>query len=396
MSAVAEPVSPDGVVCATLEVNGSDAPASLRSAVPEHIRALPLYVPGRSEQAVAREYGLTRIVKLASNENPLGCSDDVARALAEHAARGGTALSRYPDSDAYELRHALGEYHGVPADQIAVTNGSHELVDLCAALTLRPGLAGLYSQYAFQAYPISIKARGASAIEIPAHNFSHDADAICAALARDANHAIRLVYLCNPNNPTGTLLPHDGIERIVQAAGVERLVVLDEAYVDYVDDALRVDAAALVARYPQLVIARTFSKAYGLASLRVGYGVMQRDLADAFARVRPTFSVNALAQRAALAALADRTFLQRTQAANREGIAQITLALDRLGVSSIPTHANFIAIRLPDANAVTLRLLQAGVIVRPLSAYEMHDFIRVTIGTQEENAIFLRALLEAI
>jgi histidinol-phosphate aminotransferase len=366
------------------------------SAVPAHIRALPLYVPGRSEQAVAREFGLTRIVKLASNENPLGCSPDVGRALAEHASRSDGALARYPDSDAYELRHALAQYHGVSADHIAVTNGSHELVDLCAAVSLREGLAGLYSQYAFQAYPISIKARGANAIEVPARHFGHDPDAICAALSTDVNQTIRLVYICNPNNPTGTLLAHEQIERIVRAAGAHRLVVLDEAYIDYVDVMQRADTAALVACYPQLVVARTFSKAYGLASLRIGYGVMHPDLADAIARVRPTFSVNALAQRAALAALADRAFLQRTQDVNRRGIEQITRALDQHGIPFIPTHANFIAIRLRDAKAVTQRLLQAGVVVRPLGAYELNDLIRVTIGTEAENALFLQALFDAI
>ncbi len=364
------------------------------SGVPAYIQTLPLYVAGRSEQSVAREYGLSRIVKLASNENPLGCSPRVAEALADMASRCGASLSRYPESDARDLRVELGRHHGVSPDQIAVTNGSHELIDLCAALVLREGRAGLYSQYAFQAYPISIRARGAEAREIEARHHAHDVDAICAALEADSGQLIRLVYLCNPNNPTGTLMAPSDVERIVATAGTDRLVVLDEAYIDYVDPSLRVDAMALVARYPHLVVARTFSKAYGLASLRIGYGVMSADLADMIARIRPTFSVNAMAQRAASAALADREFLDRTQSGNRAGIAQIAGVLDASEIDYIPTHANFMAIRLPDASATVQHLLEAGVVVRPLGAYRLDDFIRVTIGTEEENRIFLDALLD--
>ncbi|NML99058.1 histidinol-phosphate transaminase [Paraburkholderia sp. RP-4-7] len=360
--------------------------------VPAHIRALPLYVPGRSEQSVAREYGLARIIKLASNENPLGCSPHVAQALVEQFSGADTALARYPDSDAFDLRNALSRYHGVPANHIAVTNGSHELIDLCAALSLRAGTAGLYSQYAFQAYPISIKARGASAIEVPASNYRHDPAAMRAALT----DTTRLVYICNPNNPTGTLLSPAEIEVILDSVGPDTLVVLDEAYIDYVDPALRPDSISLVARYPQLVVARTFSKAYGLASLRVGYGIMHPDLVDAVARIRPTFSVNALAQRAALTALADRAFLQRTQSLNRAGITQITQALAHRGIPFIPTHANFITIGLNDAKTVAQRLLRAGIVVRPLGAYELDDFVRVTVGTEEENDMFLRTLLASL
>jgi histidinol-phosphate aminotransferase len=217
------------------------------SAVPAYIRALPRYVPGRSEQSVAPEYGLTRIVKLASNENPLGCSPHVAKVIKEQLGRGETALARYPDSEAFELRHALAHHHGVPPECIAITNGSHELIDLCAALTLHIGNAGLYSQYAFQAYPISIQARGATAIEVPAREYRHDTDAICSAMS----NATRLVYLCNPNNPTGTVLTPTDIVRILDAAGSSTLVVLDEAYIDYLDPALRPDSVGLVARYPR-------------------------------------------------------------------------------------------------------------------------------------------------
>lgn len=362
------------------------------TAVHPHIRKLPPYVPGRSEQSVAREYGLARIVKLASNENPLGCSPLVADALAEQVGRGATALGRYPDSEAFELRHVLACHHDVSPECIAVTNGSHELIDLCAALGAAGGTAGLYSQYAFQAYPISIRLRGAAAIEVPARDYRHDPDAMCAAMTK----ATRIVYICNPNNPTGTILSPAEIERILDAAGPGTLVVLDEAYIDYLDPALRPDSVGLVARYPQLVVARTFSKAYGLASLRVGYGIMHPVLADAITRVRPTFSVNALAQKAAITALADQTFLQRTQSVNRTGIAQITQALERHHIPYIPTYANFIAIRLSDAKAVTQRLLEEGVVVRPLGAYELGDFIRVTVGTEDENATFLQALLDAI
>jgi histidinol-phosphate aminotransferase len=361
--------------------------SSQTSPVPAHISELPLYIPGLSEEAVAREFGATQIVKLASNENPLGCSPAVSAAMADYFS-STAGVSRYPDSDAFALREALARYHGVPADHIAVTNGSHELVDLCAALTLRPGTTALFSQYAFQAYPISIKARGATAIEVPAKSYGHDADALCAAIT----DTTRLVYICNPNNPTGTLLSQAEIEQILDATRPDTLVVLDEAYIDYLDSALRPDTAALLTRYPQLVIARTFSKAYGLASLRIGYGLMRPEIANGIARIRPTFSVNAVAQRAALAALGDREFLARTQHANRAGMEQITRALDQRGIRYIPTHANFIAIFIKEGPAVAQRLLQAGVIVRPLGAYQLRDIVRVTIGTEAENAAFLHAL----
>ncbi|MFW2275952.1 histidinol-phosphate transaminase [Burkholderia orbicola] len=361
-----------------------------------YIRPLPVYVAGRSEQSVAREYNLSRIIKLASNENPLGCSPYVVNALADIASRSGASLARYPESDAPDLRAELGHYHGVSPDQIAVTNGSHELIDLCAALVLREGRVGLYSQYAFQAYPISIRMRGADAWEVEARHYAHDVDAICAELEADSEKLIRLVYLCNPNNPTGTLMAASDVERVVATAGKDRLVVLDEAYIDFVDPSLRVDSIALVARHPHLVVARTFSKAYGLASLRIGYGVMSTDMVDMIARIRPTFSVNALAQYAASVALVDRKFLGRTQSSNRAGIAQVIEVLDTNEIDYIPTHANFIAIRFPNAQSVAQRLLEAGVVVRPLGAYRLEDFIRVTIGTEEENRIFLNVLLDKL
>jgi histidinol-phosphate aminotransferase len=356
--------------------------------VPGHIRALPLYIPGRSAQSMAREFGDAGVIKLASNENALGCSPHVAQAIAGVMS----SLSRYPDSDAFDLRQALANHHGVRADQIAITNGSHELVDLCAGLMLRPGTAGVYAQYAFQAYPISIAARGAQAIEVPARDYRQDSAAMCRALT----DATRLVYMCNPGNPTGTIISPAEIEAVLDAVAPDTLVVLDEAYIDYLDPSLRPDSIALVERYPQLIVARTFSKAYGLASLRIGYGIMHPDLVNAIARIRPTFSVNAIAQCAALAALGDRDFLARTQQMTSAGIAQITEVLSAHGIRFIPTHANFIAIQLPDAAATTQRLMAAGIIVRPLAAYRLNDFIRVTIGTQAENDRFLRALLESI
>jgi histidinol-phosphate aminotransferase len=362
------------------------------SPVSPHIRTLPLYVPGRSEESVAREYGLSRIIKLASNENSLGCSPHVAQAVAEHFGGNLTRLSRYPDSQSVDLREALGRYHGVPTSHIAVTNGSHELIDLCAAISLGAGASGLYSQYAFEAYPICIKARGATAIEVPARDYRHDAGAIRSGL----NGETRLIYICNPNNPTGTVLSPAEIDNILSAITPDTLVVLDEAYIDYLEPTVRPDVLSLLARYPQLVIARTFSKAYGLASLRIGYGIMHPDVVQAIARVRPAFSVNTFAQRAALAALADPAFLRLTQDMNRAGITQIVQTLERHGISYIPTHANFVTFRLNDAKVVAQRLLQTGVVVRPLGAYRLDDFIRVTVGTEEENAVFLRSLLDAV
>lgn len=359
--------------------------------VRRHVRTLPLYVPGR-RASVAQEHNMPRLVRLASNENPRGCSPNVANALIKHLSGTDDAIARYPDSEAIELRTALAHHHNVPTDFIAVTNGSHELVDLCAALSLSAENSGMYSQYAFQAYPISIRARGAVANEVPARNFGHDSDAMCASFSAST----RLVYICNPNNPTGTLLSHSEIERILVSAGRDCLVVLDEAYVDYLDPSARPDSLGLVVRYPNLIVARTFSKAYGLASLRVGYGIMQPELAKSIARVRPTFSVNALAQIAALAALRDQSFLIHTHEENRKGIALISSALESFGIPFIPTHANFITFQLDRADVVTEKLLSAGVVVRPLGAYGLDDHIRVTVGTGEENELFLHSLREAM
>lgn len=360
--------------------------------VRSYVLDLPVYVPGRSKKALSINGRPSRSVQLASNENPLGCSPAVIKALIDHLTAPNVDLARYPDSEALGLRTALAAHHGVPVSHVVITNGSHELVDLCAAISLTRDTSGVFSQYAFQAYPISIRARGASFVEVPARNFGHDSAAMCSALGDSA----RLVYICNPNNPTGTLLSQSEIEQVLNAAGQDCLVVLDEAYIDFLKPSLRPDWHSLVMQYPNLVIARTFSKAYGLASLRVGYGIMQPELATAINRVRPTFSVNALAQIAALAALSDQAFLERTYRENMAGIEAMTSVLIEKGIDFIPSSANFITMRIQNAKKISDELFDAGIVGRPLDAYGLEDHIRVTIGTKQENELFLDALFKAI
>lgn len=374
----------------------SESTVARAGPVQPYIAGLPLYVPGRSPASAMQEQSATRVIQLASNENPHGHSAAVNEAvLSLFEATGELSrypLSRYPDSEAASLREALAAFHGVSSAAIAVTNGSHELVDLCAALSLDRASQGIYSQYAFQAYPISIGARGAAAIEVPAVGFGHD----LAGFASRIGPQTRLIYLCNPNNPTGTLLAPSALADFLAAVAPDILVVLDEAYIEFADESARPDSVALVSRHPNLVVARTFSKAYGLAAARIGYGIMSPELAAGIARIRPTFSVSKVAQVAALAALADQDFIARTVGENRHGRRQLTDAFSRHGLEWVPSHANFVMVRVPRADRVVNALLDEGIIVRPLHAYGLDEHIRVTVGTAYENGRFLDALLTAM
>ncbi|MCX9156031.1 histidinol-phosphate transaminase [Niveibacterium sp. 24ML] len=357
---------------------------------PEYIRSISPYIPGKPIAELAREMGLREedIVKLASNENPLGASPKAMEA----ATRAIAEIHRYPDGNGFELRAALVKKFGVSPEQIVLGNGSNDLLNLCAAAYLNHETSAVYSQHAFAVYPLAVKSAGAIGIEVPAKAFGHDLPAMLAAIRPDT----RIVFIANPNNPTGNFLPAAEIEAFLDAAPDDVLVVLDEAYNEYLEAAQRYDSVAWLKRYPNLVITRTFSKIYGLGGLRVGYGLANRELADLLNRVREPFNVNNVALAAAAAALADEDFVARSYAVNREGMAQIVAGLNALGLEYIPSSGNFLTFRVGDAGTINRKLLEQGVIVRPIASYQMPEWLRVTIGLPNENVRFLDALAKAL
>jgi len=356
----------------------------------EHVRAIAPYQAGKPIEELAREFGLdaATIVKLASNENPLGAPESARKAMAAAIED----LGRYPDSNGFELKAALAARYGVPMDWITLGNGSNDILELAAAATLSPGRSCVYAQHSFAVYALATQARGARAIVVAAKKLGHDLDAMAAAVAADT----ALVYVANPNNPTGTHLTGAAVEAFLARVPPQVVVVLDEAYNEYLPPELRVDSTAWVRRYPNVIVSRTFSKAFGLAGLRIGYGIAQGELTDLLNRVRQPFNVNTVAQAAAVAALADDDFLARSFELNLRGMAQLTGAFEALGLEYVPSVGNFVLVRVGPAARVYQELLKRGVIVRPVANYGLPEWLRVTIGLPEENATFLRALPEAL
>jgi len=366
----------------------ASAPVDL---APTYVRAIAPYQAGRPISEVAREFGLdeARIVKLASNENPLGMPESAQRAMAAAIAE----LGRYPDSNGFELKAALSARLDVPQDWLTLGNGSNDILELAAHALLQPGTSAVYSQYSFAVYALATQETGARAIVVPATaGLGHDLDAMRAAIAPDT----RIVFVANPNNPTGTFLPAAAIEAFVAAVPPQVVVVLDEAYNEYLEPSLRFDAVDWVRRFPNLVLSRTFSKAYGLAGLRVGYAVAQPALTDLMNRVRQPFNVNSLAQAAAVAALGDTGFLERSRALNAAGVATLQSAFDAMGLPYVKSFGNFVLVKVGDAAGVNLKLLKAGVIVRPVANYGLPEWLRISVGLPEENEAFLAALRVAL
>jgi histidinol-phosphate aminotransferase len=363
---------------------------------PSYIRAIAPYQPGKPISELAREMGLDekKIIKLASNENPLGVSPKAKKAI----ERALADLSRYPDGNAFELKAALARRYGVAQERLVVGNGSNDLLELIAAAFLAPGRAAVYSQHAFAVYPLATQARGAQGIVVPAKSFGHDLPAMRKAITPET----RVVFVANPNNPTGTFVPWRELEIFVQSVPEDVVVVIDEAYTEYLPAEKRYDSLAWIDRHPNLVVTRTFSKVYGLAGLRVGFGVMDPKVADLLDRVRQPFNVNSLALAAATAALEDEEFVNKSAAMNHGGMEVLGTELKRLGIAYIPSSANFVTFRIapvdhkPQAGAVYQKLLKQGVIVRPLAGYEMPDHLRVTVGTPQENERFLDALKKVL
>lgn len=349
------------------------------------IQQIQPYTPGKPISELQRELGLTHISKLASNENPLGASPKVLAAI-EQALKD---IGRYPDGNAFFLRHVLSEFLSVPMSQVAVGNGSNELLELIGRVFAGPGDEIIYSQYGFAVYPITAQIVGAKAVEVPAKDYGHDLAAMAAAVTAKT----KLIYVANPNNPTGTLFGRDEWEAFMAKIPSQVIVVLDEAYLEYVERADYANGMDYLSRYPNLVLSRTFSKAYGLASLRVGYMVASEEIISYINRLRAPFNVNHLAQVAAATALKDQDFVQQTVALNRAGKQQICQALAQMNISFIPSEGNFVCVQFGhDAMALNQRLLKQGVIVRPVANYGLTEFLRVSIGNHQENQHFIDAL----
>lgn len=361
--------------------------------VPEHIRALGAYTPGKPLRQAERESGV-RMIKMASNENPFGPSPKALEAMRAVMAE----VNLYPDNDVSRLRLRLAELHGVRPEQTVVTNGSTALLGVIARTLLRPGLNAITSERSFIIYPIATTAAGGRLIRVPMKNDAFDLDAIAAAIDADT----RIIFIANPNNPTGTLIDAPAMDAFLRQVPEHAIVILDEAYCDFatgfaaargIDYSHSID---YVRQERNLVVLRTFSKAHGLAGMRVGYGLGPAALMQYFNRMRTTFSVTALAEAAALAALDDQEHFGKTIANNRRGAEFLMSKLSEMGYRPVPTFANFIFFDAgEDAAALGKRLQAGGVIVRPLGPWGIPTAIRVTIGKPEQNELFIAALSRA-
>ena len=346
----------------------------------ESILSLSPYQGGKPISELQRELGLERVVKLASNENPLGAGPKALEAI----QRTVEDISRYPDGNGFELKQAISDYLSVSTQTITLGNGSNDILELLArAYVCSADDEVVFSQYAFVVYPLVTQALGARAVITPAKDFGHDLDAMLQAITDKT----KIVFIANPNNPTGTLLSNEAIYDFLINVPSSVIVVLDQAYIEYLD--VSDPSIAWLSEFDNLVITRTFSKAYGLAGLRVGYSVSSEQVADYLNRIRQPFNVNSIAQAAAVASLADEAYLVRSVAANKYGLIQLSQGFDRLGVPYIPSFANFIAIKVDSPNEIYQKLLEQGFIVRPV---EMSGYLRVSVGTKNENEAFLSAL----
>ena len=359
------------------------------AAVP--IRQLAPYVPGKPLSELEREYGIVDSIKLASNENPLGPGPKAraAIAIATHS------LGLYPDGNGFELKQTLAKKHGCALEQITLGNGSNDLLVMLAEAFLSDGVEAVYAQYCFAIYPIVVQATGATAKIAPANAASH-----VMALGHDlvamrelVNDRTRLVFIANPNNPTGTWVEAQPLKEFVASLPATTLVVVDEAYIEYAQGTEFADASLWLDEFPNLVVTRTFSKAFGLAGLRVGYSLSHPSVAEVLNRVRQPFNVNSVALAAACAALDDAEHLQQSVQLNARGMQQVVSGLQALGVKVYPSRGNFVLVDCGrPGGAMYEALLRQGVIVRPVGGYGLSTHLRITIGTHTENARMLSAL----
>ncbi len=365
---------------------------NLYDLAPEYIHSIAPYQPGKPISELAREMGLDEhsIIKLASNENPFGTSPLALEAMAKALKE----VMRYPDGNGFELKTALSKKYAVDSDQIMLGNGSNDVLELAARVFLKPGASAVYSQHAFAVYPLVTQAVGANGISVPAKNFGHDLDAMLEAITPET----RVVFIANPNNPTGTFVAAADLLRFLKRISPDVLVVLDEAYNEYLPEASKANSIEWLNRFPNLLITRTFSKIYGMAGIRVGFGLSHTHVAGLMNRIRQPFNVNSIGLSGALAAINDIEFVKRSYTLNLAGMLQITTGLHRLGIECIPSYGNFLSFCVRDGKAIAVyqHLLKKGIIVRPLGIYEMPQHLRVTIGLESENHKFLQSLESAI
>lgn len=350
----------------------------------EAITRLTPYLPGKPISELQRELGLTSIIKLASNENPQGVSPKAQVVMQE----AWLDLGNYPDGNGYILKQGLVKKWGCTNEQIILGNGSNDILDLVARVFLNSESEAIYSQYAFAIYAIVTQAQSARGCMVAAQNYAHDLNAMILAITEKT----RVIFVANPNNPTGTYWEEGVLLKFLKEIPSRILVVLDEAYGEYLSPEEQINSEQWINQFPNLLICRTFSKAYGLAGLRVGYGLGHPTIIDWLNRVRQPFNVNTLGLLGAAAALTDSDFIESSRLLNQAGMIQITTGLDRLGYPYVPSKGNFVLIRVGNGGAYFNALLHQGIIVRPVDNYQLPEFIRVTIGLPEQNERFLRAL----
>ena len=362
---------------------------SIRDLAPPNVRGIAPYVPGKPISDTARELGIPEatILKMASNESPVGPNP---RAL--EAIRKALADVHYYPEGSEDLKAALARRLGLEPANFVLGNGSNDVLELAARTFLTPADSAVYSQHAFIVYPLAVQGIGARGIEVPAKGYGIDLAAVERAIAPNT----KIVFIANPNNPTGTFVPWNEIEAFVARVPSHVLVVLDEAYGEYLPDAMRSPTPRWLAKHPNVIVARTLSKAYGLAGLRVGYAFADPQAAELMNRVRQPFNVNYLAIVAATAALGDDAFIEKARQVNAAGLRQLEEGFARLGLEYIPSVGNFITVRVGDAASVYGKLLRDGVIVRPIAGYGMPEHLRVTVGLPEHNVRFLEALAQAL
>ncbi len=349
------------------------------------VKGLQPYVPGKPIEELERELGISNIIKLAGNENPLGPSDSVIKAI-EAVTKD---LTRYPDGSCYKLKMALAEKLAVSPEQITIGNGSNEVLEIIAHTFADSNSEIIFSEHGFAVYPLLTQSIGAQMVVTRARNWGHDLDEMANAITEKT----KIIFIANPNNPTGTWLSKGELKAFLKSVPENVLVVLDEAYFEYVDQENYPNGVKLMKKFPNLIVTRTFSKIYGLAALRIGYSVSSPDIAELMNRVRQPFNSNALAQAAAIAAIDDQTYIETSRDLNSKGLVKLETGFQTLELNYIPSVGNFISVEVgPQADLIFKELLQEGVIVRPVANYNMPEFLRVSVGTEEENNRFLAAL----
>ncbi|MBI5101878.1 MAG: histidinol-phosphate transaminase [Nitrospirae bacterium] len=351
---------------------------------PDYVLGIQPYVPGKPLEELERELGISNSIKLASNENPVGPSP-----LALKALQGPLSdINRYPDGAAYYLKQALSAKLNVSEDELIFGNGSNELLDIAVKTFLRPGDEAVMGAPSFVVYAMAVQSVGGRSIQAPLSNFTHDLSAMADAITP----ATKMVFIANPNNPTGTMNTKKEFDLLMSRVTEEMLVVVDEAYFEYVTDPDYADSMKYLRSEKNVLILRTFSKIYGLAGLRIGYGIAKKEIILDMNRLREPFNTNSLAQKAALAALKDDEHVRHSREVNEAGKKYLYSELGAMGCSYVPTHANFIYMPVSDSKVINDRLLRKGVIIRPMGP----KAIRVTIGLPEENKRFIEALKEAM